>query len=117
MGQLINAEHPLFSAFPTERHTNWQWWPMASQRAMILPRRIDAIVAEMDSYAYLRPMAKLLECRCHGGRLMLSSMALHQLQQYPEARTLQAAIYAYLSTTTTLPAQELSVEEVSALVK
>lgn len=117
MGQLIDAAHPIFAAFPTERHTNWQWWPMASQRAMILPRRMDAIVAEMDSYAYLRPMAKLLECRCHGGRLMLSSMALHQLQQYPEARTLQAAIYAYLSTTTTLPAQELSVEEVSALVK
>lgn len=117
MGQLIDAAHPLFSAFPTEHHTNWQWWPMANQRAMILPRRIVAIVAEMDSYAYLRPMAKLIECRCHGGRLMLSSMALHQLQQYPEARTLQAAIYAYLGTTTQLPAQELSVEEISSMVK
>lgn len=67
MGQLMDAAHPLFAGFPTETHSNWQWWPMASQRAMILPRRMQAIVTEMDSYAYLRPMAKLLECRCQGG--------------------------------------------------
>ena len=117
MGQLIDAEHPLFAAFPTEQYTNWQWWPMASQRAMILPRRMQAIVTEMDSYAYLRPMAQLLECRCLGGRLMLSSLGLHRLQQYPEARALQQAIYAYLSAERPLPEQELTVEEVRGLVK
>ena len=117
MGQLIDVEHPLFTGFPTEQYTNWQWWPMASQRAMILPRRMQAIVTEMDSYAYLRPMAQLLECRCMGGRLMLSSLGLHRLQQYPEARALQQAIYAYLSAERPLPEQELTVEEVRGLVK
>lgn len=117
MGQLIDAAHPLFERFPTEAHSNWQWWPMANQRAMILPRRMQAIVAEMDSYAYLRPMAKLLECRCHGGRLMLSSMGLHQLQQYPEARALQQAIYDYLAQPCPAPDQELAPAEVSTLVR
>ena len=117
MGQLMDAAHPLFAGFPTETHSNWQWWPMASQRAMILPRRMQAIVAEMDSYAYLRPMAKLLECRCQGGRLMISSMGLHNLQQYPEARALQQAIYAYLRTPGQVPEQELTVDEVRALVR
>ena len=117
MGQLMDAAHPLFAGFPTETHSNWQWWPMASQRAMILPRRMQAIVAEMDSYAYLRPMTKLLECRCQGGRLMISSMGLHNLQQYPEARALQQAIYAYLRTPGQVPEQELTVDEVRALVR
>ena len=117
MGQLIDVEHPLFTGFPTEQYTNWQWWPMASQRAMILPRRMQAIVTEMDSYAYLRPMAQLLECRCGGGRLMLSSLGLHQLQQYPEARALQQAIYDYLAGEHPMPEQELTAEEVRALVK
>lgn len=117
MGQLMDAAHPLFAGFPTETHSNWQWWPMASQRAMILPRRMQAIVTEMDSYAYLRPMAKLLECRCQGGRLMISSMGLHNLQQYPEARALQQAIYAYLRTPGQVPEQELTVDEVRALVR
>ena len=30
MGQLIDAEHPIFDHFLTEPHTHWQWWPMAS---------------------------------------------------------------------------------------
>lgn len=37
MGQLIDAAHPLFTDFPTDAHTDWQWWPMANQRALILP--------------------------------------------------------------------------------
>ena len=117
MGQLIDAAHPLFTSFPTESHTDWQWWPMANRRALILPRPMQAIVAELDSYAYLRPMAQLLECRCHGGRLLLSSLGLHGLQQYPEARALQQAVYAYLAAPGPLPAQKMTVEEVRALVR
>lgn len=116
MGQLIDAGHPVFAHFPTENHANWQWWPMASQRAMILPRRMDVIITEMDSYAYLRPMAKLIECRCHGGRLMISSMGLHNLLNYPEARALQQGIYAWLATPHQ-PEQELTAEEVRRMVR
>lgn len=117
MGQLIDAAHPVFRNFPTECHTNWQWWPMATQRAMILPRRMKAIITEMDSYAYLRPMAKLLECRCCGGRLLISSMGLQQLLQYPEARALQAGIYAYLCEPACDLQQEMTVDEVRAIVR
>ena len=77
----------------------------------------DAIVTELDSYAYLRPMAQLLECRCHGGRLLMSSLGLHELQQYPEARALQSAVYAYLAVPGEAPLQEMTVEEVRALVR
>lgn len=117
MGQLIDASHPVFRDFPTERWSEWQWWPMASQRAMILPRRMEAIVTEMDSYAYLRPMAKLLYCACEGGRLLISSMGLHQLQQYPEARALLAGIYAWLEEGPETPAQSLTAEEVRHMIR
>lgn len=113
MGQLINTEHPLFRDFPTESHSNWQWWPMASQRAMILPRPIECIVTEMDSYAFLRPMAKLFECRCGGGKVLVSSMALQDLQQYPEARALLHSIYRYLGSPEFEPSQEMTIEELS----
>ena len=76
MGQLIDVNHPIFKNFPTEFHTNWQWWPMASQRAIIFPHPVKAIVTEMDSYAYMRPMAQLAEFRCGGGKLIVSSMGL-----------------------------------------
>lgn len=116
MGQLIDSAHPLFEDFPTDSHTDWQWWPMASQRAVILPKRIQAIITEMDSYAYLRPMAQLFECRCGGGRLLFSSMGLQDLQQYPEARALLSSIYRYMAGEGFAPEQELDVETVASLV-
>lgn len=116
MGQLIDAGHPLFDHFPTESHTNWQWWPMAVSRALILPRPCRAIITEMDSYAYMRPMAQLLEVRCLKGRLLLSSMGLPDLQQYPEARALQQAIYTYLDAKESAQLQEMSWEELTGLL-
>ena len=95
MGQLIDSKHPIFENFPTEDHTNYQWWPMASQRALILPEYMDTIITEMDCFAYLRPMTQLMEVSCEGGKLLISSMGLQDLMQYPEARALLASIYAY----------------------
>ena len=117
MGQLIEAAHPLFTSFPTEEYTNWQWWPMATQRAVILPRPMEAIIAEMDSCAYLRPMAQLFECRVGNGRVLFSSMGLQDLQAYPEARALLDAIYRYLVSDAFAPEQRLSEEELSALAR
>lgn len=117
MGQLIDSEHPVFAEFPTEFHTNWQWWPMASQRAIILPWPVKSIITEMDSYAYMRPMTQLLECRCGNGRLLLSSMGLQDLQKYPEARALLHSIYRYLDSEAFQPEQEVPIEVLEKLVK
>ncbi|MBR4537699.1 MAG: hypothetical protein IKO52_02505 [Clostridia bacterium] len=116
MGQLIDETHPIFRDFPTESHTDWQWWHMAVQRAVILPERIKAIVTEMDSYAFLRPMAKLFECQCGGGRLLFSTLNLHHLQDHPEARALLGAIYRYMASEEFQPDQTLTPDWVAGLV-
>ena len=117
MGQLIDTEHPIFKEFPTDFHTDWQWWIMASKRAVILPHPMKTIITEMDSYAFLRPMAQMIEFRCLKGKVLLSTMELHKSQQYPEVRALQASIYTYLSGENFEPAEEITKEELSMLVR
>ena len=117
MGQLIDTEHPIFKEFPTDFHTDWQWWIMATKRAVILPHPMKTIITEMDSYAFLRPMAQMIEFRCLKGKVLLSTMELHKSQQYPEARALQASIYTYLSGESFEPAEEITEEELSTLVR
>lgn len=112
MGQLIDVKHPIFRRFPTDKHTDWQWWIMATKRAFILPRRMKAIVTEMDSYAFLRPMAQLMEFRCMGGKVLLSSMELQNSQEYPEARALSASIYEYMAGEEFEPEQEINESEI-----
>jgi hypothetical protein len=96
MGQLIDHTHPIFKEFPTEFHTNWQWWPMATSRAVILPKQYRCIIIELDSYAFLRPMAQLLECRCLNGKVIFSTMGLKEKQQYTECKALLKSIYHYM---------------------
>ena len=89
---------------------------MAGQRAFVLPKPVKAIVEEMDSYAFLRPMAQLFEGRCAGGKLMVSSLGLHRLREYPEAQALQQAIYDYMDSDRFSPEQELDPAMVRGLV-
>ncbi len=117
MGQLIDDSHPIFKDFPTKTYTDWNWWPMANQRAIILPEAYKAIITEMDSYAFMRPMVQLLECRIGKGKLILSSMGLQNLQQYPEARTLLNSIYGYMDTDDFEPKEEIPLETICSLVK
>ena len=117
MGQLIDTEHPIFRNFPTDFHTDWQWWIVAGKRAVILPRSMKSVITEMDSYAFLRPMAQLIEFNCLNGKVLLSTMELHKSLQYSEARALQAAIYEYLSGEEFRPAEELTVEELRTMVR
>ncbi len=107
MGQLIKKDHPVFRDFPTDEWSDWQWFRMASQRAFILPRYMDAIITEMDCYVRQRPMAQLYEARYGAGRVLFSSMGLQDLQDHPEARMLLDCIYRYLGSEDFNPVQEL----------
>jgi len=78
---------------------------------------MKTIITEMDSYAFLRPMAQMIEFRCLKGKVLLSTMELHKSQQYPEVRALQASIYTYLSGENFEPAEEITEEELSMLVR
>ena len=118
MGQLMDTKHPLFERFPTAFHSDWQWWPMATQRAVILPKDLEvhSIITEMDSYATMRRMSKLFECRAGGGKLLFSSMGLQNLEAFPEARALRCAIYAYLGSEAFCPVQEADLDAIRGLL-
>ena len=119
MGLLIQEDHPLFSAFPTSFHTDYQWWLMAGQRAMRLPdeRYADGVlIRQMDSFATLRSFAMLTEVCVGPGRLMISSMDLKRLPQKPEVRALQNAILKYMKTGAFSPKTEMTPEALQALL-
>lgn len=116
MGLLIDSDHPLFKDYPTDFHSDYQWFIQSSQRAIILPDGIKSIVTVLDSYAYLRNMGMLLEFNCENGRVLVSTMGLHKLKKYPECRALLTSIYRYMDSEDFTPDQNISYEELSRLV-
>lgn len=116
MGLLIEDKHPLFRDYPTDFHTDYQWFMQSSQRAMILPDGIKSIVTVMDSYAYLRNMGMLLEFNCLKGKVFISSMGLHDLMDYPECRALLSSIYEYISSEEFVPEQSIDFDELKKMI-
>ncbi|MBE5916451.1 MAG: hypothetical protein E7273_06350 [Pseudobutyrivibrio ruminis] len=116
MGQLIDNKHPVFKDFPTEFHTNWQWFKMAVSRAVILPAHIKPIITEIDSYAYMRHMAQLFELNYCGGKIMISTMGLNQNKEYPEVQALLNSIYNYMNSIDFNPRQTITEHEMQEII-
>ena len=108
MGLLVEPTHPVMSGFPTEFHTNWQWWPMCQGRAMVLPQNTTALVTGLDCYARMRNLGLLVEGVVGQGQMMISSMGLLQMQEYPEVRALLQSILDYMDSEAFHPEQQLT---------
>ncbi len=107
MGLLMDPDHPLFANFPTDYHTDYQWWAMSKLgRPMVLDsltnpsgQAIEPLITVIDTgFGELERLGLLYEAAVGEGRLMVSSMGLEELQHdYPEARALRSAILAYIN--------------------
>lgn len=117
MGLLIEKDHPIFASFPTDAHTCPQWRRLASMYALPLPEGATSIVTLMDSYAYMRRLSYIFECRCGGGRLLVSAFGLPELISHPEARALRNSILDYMASDAFAPTGEVPVDTILKAIK
>ena len=80
---------------------------------MVLPADTTSLVAGLDSYARLRNLGLLAEFCIGNGKLVVSSMGLHQHQQYPEVAALIHSILQYMSGDDFAPIQHVSFKQLN----
>jgi hypothetical protein len=119
-GLLCDPAHPLFQNFPTEFHTNWQWWQLVKHsRAMILdslPTAFRPIVQVIDGFDRNHKLGLIFEARVGKGQLLVCSIDLPGLQEHPEARQLLSSIHRYMASRAFRPGQELDARTICAIV-
>ncbi len=83
LGILCDPENPAFSDFPTEYHSNWQWWdPVVHSQAMIidgLPSELKPLMQPVDTWFENRRLALAFESKTAGGRLLVCSIDLKDI--------------------------------------
>jgi hypothetical protein len=121
MGILTNPEHPLFNSFPTDFHTNWQWFIMLkNSRPMILdktPADYFPIVQMIDNIERNHKLGLIFEFRVENGRLLVCMSNLPEILQYPEARQLYASILSYTASEEFAPAKKITFTELNDYLK
>ncbi len=114
MGILCDANHPALAAFPTEFHSNWQWFPVVMNANPIIlddtPADYRPIVQVIDNFTRVHKLGLIFEARVGSGKLLVCAADLPALKDKPEARQLLASLLAYAGSDAFKPVRELSPE-------
>lgn len=120
LGILCDPDHPALENFPTEYHSDWQWWDaMSHSNAIILDDfdpALKPIVRVVDDWFENRRLALLFEVKIGEGKLLISGIDLHtDLEERIEARQLLFSLKKYMSGDKFQPKNELTAEDVKHL--
>ena len=121
LGILCDPKHPALALFPTEYHSNWQWWYLISQAgAMILdglPKELIPTVQVIDDWVTSRKLGLVVEARMGGGKLLVCSIDLRKDQEHnPVARQMLHSLLHYVNSSSFKPAVALSPAAVRSLM-
>ncbi len=120
LGYLIDSRHGALASFPTETHTDWQWWCIAQHtRPLILdgsPAELHPIVRAIDNVNRCHNMGVLMELRVGRGRLMLCMCDLQAISTWTEGRAFARSIRQYMTSRAFNPTDTLSVVQLRALL-
>lgn len=122
LGILCDPKHPALSDFPTEYHSNWQWWDaMSHSNALLLDGlspAIQPIVRVIDDWVTNRSLALVFEIRVGKGKLVVSGIdLLTDSANRPEARQLLYSLTTYMAGARFNPAASMEEQEVLAFFK
>ncbi len=121
LGILCDPAHPLFADFPTDSHSNWQWWELIHGAAAIqidhLPPALRPLVQPIDTWFEARRLGLLFEALVGDGALMVASMDLESdLDRRLVARQLRAAVLGYMQSDAFRPEHAVPAEAIRKLV-
>lgn len=103
MGILCNPAHPVFSDFPTDFHTNWQWWELVHDaRALRLNKTAASyrpVLQVIDHAVRNDKLGAIVETKIGKGKLILCTLdILSDPGERYVARQLKESILRYMAT-------------------
>ena len=121
LGILTNPQHPLFRGFPTEMHTNWQWFPVIKESHPLVldnfAKDYKPIVQVIDNIERNHKLGLVMEWKVGKGKLLVCMSDLEKASQYPEGRAFYESVLDYMQSADFSPATEISMAELRKTVQ
>ncbi len=117
LGILCDPKNPALAEFPTEFHSNWQWWYLVTRAAPMildsLPAALRPTIQVIDDWFTARKLGLVFEARVGAGRILVCSIDLGDAN--PVARQLRLSLLRYMSSDRFQPALELDPAAIEGL--
>lgn len=119
LGLLMDPSHPALALFPTDFHTNWQWFAMIKESHPLILDRLPAgyrpIVQVIDNVERNHKLGMILEFKVGAGKLLVCMTDLEALRAYPEARQLYRSLLGYMASPAFAPQTALTPAQLTDL--
>jgi len=119
LGIICDPKHPAFEKFPTDMHSNWQWWEIQQNaQPFILTdlRDVKPVVQVIDDWFTNRRLAYVFEARVGKGKLIACGADLTQTDQRPAARQLLASLLNYMDGAKFEPSVSITLTDLEGLI-
>ena len=122
LGILCAPGNPVFSDFPTEFHTNWQWWdPVTHSQAMIIdgfPAGLKPLIQPIDTWFENRRLALAFEAKTGGGKLLVCSVDLKTISsERVVSKQLLLSVLNYMNGNLFNPGVEVDINKIKGLME
>ena len=120
LGILTDPKHPIFKGFPTEMHTNWQWFPIIkASHPFILDntgRDYRPIVQVIDNVERNHKLGLIFEFAIGKGKLLVSMADLEKATSYPEGRAFYRSVLEYMTSEDFAPQTHITLDDFHKLM-
>ena len=115
LGILTNPEHPIFKGFPTEMHTNWQWFPVIKESHPLVldnfAKDYRPIVQVIDNIERNHKLGLVMEWKVEAGKLLVCMSDLEKAAKYPEGKAFYQSVLNYMRSADFNPSAEITADE------
>ena len=121
MGIFCDPTHPALADFPTEMHSNWQWWNICKNATTMeldsLKNNMQPIVRMVDNFYKNRNLGLLFEVKAGYGKLLVCSSDLaRDLNTRPVARQLRYSLLKYMESDKFNPQEEVAFKQIKQVL-
>ena len=116
---LTDPGHPLLKYFPTECHSDWQWWSITrNSRPMILNAtrgEYRPLIQVVDNIERNHKLGLVFEFAVGKGKLLVCMTDLQAIAGTPEGNQFRTSLLRYMKSDAFHPTEQLAWKELDAL--
>lgn len=121
LGILTDPAHKALSQYPTEEHSDWQWYTVVKHSYPLILDRLNDIdyrpaVQVIDNVERNHRLGLLMEFAVGKGKLMLLMADIKELEAKPEGQQFIKSVIDYMNTPDFAPATAIDYDDLQSLL-
>ncbi len=117
---LMDEKHPLFRQFPTECHSNWQWWSIVrNARPLILNatrHEYKPLIQVVDNVERNHKLGLLFEFAVDKGKVLVCMSNLEAIRDTTEGQQFSNAILSYMKSGEFSPTERITSQQLHQIL-